>query len=290
MNCKKCGAPVQSSELFCGNCGAPIESNENKCEFCGETLEAGAVFCGSCGTPVTQQTHESEYSTADEYEPDHGFRPSPRRRGNNSSAMLKIILATCVAAVIVLGVLIGYMYNIKKNDVPSETEAYDENAITYAENDSPTNEPVQQNIIPAQNTYSQISDYSENSAYKLYTGDRYSILYPADFTVSLCDGNELMCTSADGLASVDCYVQLSGSGANSEYSRCVSDHSGSIDYNSVGSNYFAVRIKTGDKYFYRYSKFSGGYMYTFTFDFPASQFNAYDKIINDMYAYLVKQF
>jgi uncharacterized RDD family membrane protein YckC len=50
MNCKKCGAPIDSDDVFCPECGAKLHSAE--CPYCGGPLEPEDEFCPGCGKAI----------------------------------------------------------------------------------------------------------------------------------------------------------------------------------------------------------------------------------------------
>jgi uncharacterized RDD family membrane protein YckC len=51
MTCNKCGAVIQSDDIFCPECGIKVMGVSN-CPYCGGPLEPGDTFCGGCGKAV----------------------------------------------------------------------------------------------------------------------------------------------------------------------------------------------------------------------------------------------
>ena len=58
MRCRKCGAPLEDGELFCGNCGAKAETLRF-CDQCGRLLGENEDFCGYCASLTGNAAEEN---------------------------------------------------------------------------------------------------------------------------------------------------------------------------------------------------------------------------------------
>ena len=121
----------------------------------------------------------------------------------------------------------------------------------------------------------------------------YKCKYPSWFKETFKSESVLNCESKDGKAKMQVQTSNFGYSVQETIDNYISSYGNvEIDYESVGDNYFAIRLKNQEKnmYYYRYSKFVGGLVHSFTLEFPGEEFQTYDDIINIIYADFSKQF
>lgn len=254
------------------------------CPKCGTQLSEGATFCPHCGS-----------STGNGYRnptPPNGNNYGGGGRGQNNNTTVIIIVAIVAAVVCILAAIITFAAynqgekNAEATPTPMPTPTIQATPdITTAP--APTVQVVYVTEPPSTASQSR-SNTSSQSGYKSFYSDEYAFKcdYPASF-VAYNDGGTLTLhtvRSQDGTADEKIVAKPNeGETPNSEYKRFLNMHPGTVEYDTIGSSYFAINVDNGVTEYYKYCKFENGNLYWFEMYYPSSQHDLYDKYINDIY-------
>lgn len=296
MKCEKCGNEIADNSVFCDNCGNKLPKQQKKfCGNCGAEIHNDAEFCGNCGFSVKNGIFPAENI--------HSDNDVPLKK-KSKTPLIIIVLVIIIA--LLSAALAGYViYDRQKgNDevqLVSEEQSEQYSDGNKTQMDKTENEELPQTTsIPETTSKSVEEDLEEkttvqvdNSGYATYFSSVYKFecKYPSWFNVQSNEGAYFTCLSTDGIGRMD----ISGS---SDYGNTVQENmnnfisscGGTVDYKSSGDDFFAVRMKVGTTYYYRFAKFVNGKMFDFSFEFPENQFDVYDDMINYIYADFIKQF
>ena len=166
------------------------------------------------------------------------------------------------------------------NKEKSEKKDKDENVEVYEEEEETLEEPTEKPTLkPTPNPTK-----TPGRTYSTYSNSEYGISckYPADFKM-YDDGRMTLYTVTNGEAYQKIHVEKTDLSVSNSMDNYIYYTGGYVDYQTIGNDYYAVRLKSGSTYYYKYAKFKNGKIYSFEFEFPGYDFNKYDAIINDVY-------
>ena len=269
-----------------------------KCKYCGQELAGDELFCGNCGTRIDRAESETL------------ARDYPKTAKQKNYTMIAVIIAS-VAVLFAACAGIGYIFihDNKNNDEQILAAAVSTSpAATQSPQVSPTPtipptpnvvyvtpEPTPQIIYvtqepgkepPTRRNYSVVRTPIYDTYYD--SDFNFSCQYPEHFNMYIDSNHENRYTvsAPDGTAVQKIYARSNADGsltvdsALADFKRSVG---GRVDYETSGSDYFAVRMKNGERYYYKYCKFKNGRVVGFEFDFDVDLFDVYDGYINDIY-------
>lgn len=288
------------------------------CPYCGAQLPSDAGYCDTCGRKISNvySGNESINLPKRKVVSDKAGYYSNHDKGLSGAA----VAAIATAAAIVAGAIIFIVVMIINNSDSSEAENFNNQPqITYTAKDTSapasTREPAP---IPTVNAVANVTaapNAAVNNAavppapnsqpapteppavnspthvymYRSYTDNDYSFKcdYPIYFTPTVVDSNFYRYTlsSPDGQGSLYICATSNNNGRTPSkvIDNFISSYGGTVDYNDTGSDWCVIRTKANGKYHYGYFKMTSGYIRGFEMHFPASQFDAYDKYVNDIY-------
>lgn len=268
------------------------------CPRCNAQLHDTATFCPICGTPAGQNNNIPK-------PPNNGGYPPNNSTGNNMNNNNKKLIAVMIALVGVLIVIIsiiivksvfdkgsgmsgggggGGSVSIHSTTQPGATYTPVPTAVpTPVPTLAPTPTPQVIYVTPE-----PAYEVTQGTSYSTYHSSKYgfSCAYPSNFRVYDDGGTLYLYTlrSQDGLAEQKIAAKpIGGETVSSSMNAFIADHPGTITYQTSGSNYYALSIKTGSVEYYKYCKFRNGNMYWFEFMSPYRQHDYYDIVINDVY-------
>ena len=280
MICNKCGAKINSDALFCPECGSAVtRQKKQRPEAQGERNNYSQE----------KSIHRSRYGN----ERDEYYVSNHSSGGSKTPIIILCILAGIIVlllTVIASYKLMGDHLGVSATPIPSAT-ALPSPEPTSAP--SPTPQVIYVTPPPQQHSYQYNPPapppHNPPSAggYRTYYSSKYgfSCKYPADF-ITYDDGTMSLYTvhsPVDGGYQKINAAPINGNTVSSSKNDYISNHSGTITYQSSGSDYYAVNIRSGGTEYYKYCKFRNGNMYWFEFTYPVSQHDLYDIYINDVY-------
>ena len=285
--CEHCGTEVRSGTSFCPNCGSRVKKNMSTddagkwttCSRCGSEVREGKAYCPNCGNRIEAVTPP-------------GDEPKPVQ--NNK---LLIAIATAggvllIAALIVIAVLVANNMDSQSSPTPTPTPTPTASPTpTPKPTPTPTPRPTPTPTLkpmPTPQPIQQETSAVSNPSYTRFSNSEYgfSINYPSHFKAYNDGGTITLHTveSPDKQArEIIAAIPANGETVDSSYNSYVSGHSGSIEYQNKGSDFYAINILSGNTEYYKYCKFANGNIYWFEFISPHSQHEIYDKYINDIY-------
>lgn len=251
------------------------------CRKCGAELGEHDVFCPECGAAV------------------HNDAKNPNKEQHSKSGSRTVIVLVSILIVLVvlgLAALIAYVFTNDRSTSLSESLAKQNMAASY------TLPPVTSSPAPSPTPFSTPSSLpksnitsTENSApaaeigYEIFTDKEYnfSCAYPEDF-IKYNDNTatgRYTVKSPDGSGDLKICASKNSTNITIDQSMSVfkSKHGGTVEYESSGNTYYAVRLRNGEKYYYKYLKMANGNMYWFELEYPAMYSSIYDEYINSIY-------
>ncbi len=314
MKCNNCGADLAPGSRFCDECGAEASEVGNVmkkfCGSCGSPMEIDEVFCGNCGTPAdgARVNNQANYTEFDEYLPEQNYikgKSGGRKTGLIVTTAVMAVIVVCMAAFIAWYVISTRNENSSDEmsdmtrgaeseqiENESKNEAEPENSVQADDLATGSDTGAQNNESGSSPVYPQLEP-SSVEGYMMYknTAGTFSFIYPSDLNVSVCSDSSFEAASANGECLMKASrIEASSIDLNADMNGYIASTGGSVDYRSTGDSYYAVRTLSGSVYHYKYAKKSNGAVYSFSMDFPSSQFTYYDNIINKIYADMIKQF
>lgn len=219
--------------------------------------------------------------------------------------IMAIILAV-VIVIVAAGMLLLFIFSGKKsansqsrnaNNVKLEVVVPDENNLDVLSSITISNKAkASEKKVSDENSSEEEEDMrkiqTDANGYATYTSasNHFSCKYPAWFTTDANTDTLFACSAPDDSAYMGISFVDSGNSVEKEMTNFINSVNGSVDYKSSGDTFFAVRMKDSESYYYQFSKFDKGHIYSFNMVFPLSQFETYDNMINDIYSDFIKQF
>lgn len=286
MKCSNCGHEVTSNDMFCNVCGNDVQTPPptSFCGNCGAPMDAGAKFCGACGASPNTVPYYNAPTTP--------VTPAsaPPKKSSSGLIILILILIIALTGAAFAGYVLyteGFFSSSQQTEEPEKTERPKKTHAPEETKEPAKTEQPEETEAPSNTVYVD----SEGFAHYYSNSYDFECKYPSWFTVVSDYEDYFSCESPDYDASMQIECEYGYNVTVSEaYNDYINSMNGSIDYHSVGSDYYAVRILYDSKYYYKYAELHDGYIYSFSVDFPTYVFTAYDNMINEIYKDFSKQF
>lgn len=326
MKCDKCGWIVADDTDFCDNCGHKIEKEIilNFCTSCGAEVKSGSTFCSVCGKtimidinqPASTSKQNPIPQTANQMPPIipntslvGAEKPNARRvrkdlKKDNSMTIILVLIAVII---LLMSIIIGYMIisnslSTSSNNSSHTSSEKKEKSEEYVETEAPVGKTTKRSPPTPkptpQSTEEPVSGVNrtteiDSEGYATYVSrtNGFTCKYPAWFRIDDYTDSHFACSTDQGAVGfvVTC-VTSKGESVEENMQNCISQVGGSVDYKMSGRNYFAVRLKLINQYYYRYSHFKDGKIYSFAVSFPLDELDEYDTMINYVYTPFREQF
>lgn len=316
--CGECGMRLEKDRLQGYN-----TANGKMCPFCGAQLPSDAGYCDTCGRKISNSYSGDEKINLPKRKvvSDKAGYYSSAGKGLSGAAVAAIATAAAIAAGAIIFIVIMIINNSDSNElgdvndqpqvtytakataVPVSTQEPAATVYAVANVTAAPNVAANNNVVPPApnsqpaptsppvvNTEPQAANPSTHVyTYSTYTDNDYSFKcdYPINFTPTIVDSNfyRYTLTSPDGQGSLYICATSNNNGRTPSkvIDNFISSYGGTVDYTNSGSDWCVIRTKANGKYHYGYFKMTNGYIRGFEMHFPASQFDSYDKYVNDIY-------
>lgn len=267
-----------------------------KCSQCGAEISEGMMFCDACGSVIdhTRKVDKKRNNKVDNV--------SSSSRRVLPSNVIVIILLVCIAILMICTISYIISSSNKNNKSPRASREHDVYSVSAGDVDK-----EKQTSIPAYSSNTEVSTPNpsvmqeivdtDSNGYAIYRNEVYHFhcKYPSWFIVIMSNDTLLQCKSPDRettmyVGAFDNIISIENELEKEKNILHDSSYDDCIEYETSGSDYFAIRILKASTYYYTYGKLKNGILYKFELQFPSTQFDEYDYMINYIYNDFVKQF
>lgn len=313
MTCPNCKEQISNNAKFCPKCGCEIVQYQNDMDdgfgydgekkygqqqYDNQQYENQTYGGQSYGDSYNNQPYGGGQPNR-EYPPYDGMNygaPKPKKPENNNNAAIIIgIISASVIIFVIVMLIVFFNYEgsdaLKGDDtngVVTETSKPTPTPTpTPTPRPTPTPSPTPTPRPTPTPTPMPMTSNSvvTNPRYNTFSKNGISCPYPAHFIV-YDDGSKILYTvrSLDGTAREIINVESAGSATvASEMAKYKNTHSGRIEVENSGSDYYVLNIDNGRDIYYKYCKFYKGNMYWFEFICPSNQDAQYRYYIEYIY-------